>query len=115
DGWHVDDIRVRGAGAQCLTGVDSDADGVLDAADNCVDVANSDQRDTNGDGIGNICDPDLDNNGVVNFSDVAILKGNFLLPGDLDTDFDGNGQTNFVDLGILQSFFLGPPGPAAGQ
>ena len=36
--------------------MDTDDDGVPDNADNCVQVANSDQRDTNVDGIGNICD-----------------------------------------------------------
>jgi Thrombospondin type 3 repeat len=32
---------------------------VADAADNCTLVPNADQRDTDGDGIGNPCDPDL--------------------------------------------------------
>jgi formylglycine-generating enzyme required for sulfatase activity len=34
---------------------DSDGDGVLDAADNCPLVANPDQADCDGDGIGNAC------------------------------------------------------------
>ena len=110
DGWHVDDIRLRGAGPLCLTG-DADSDGIADGADNCTQVANPDQRDTNGDGIGNICDPDVDNNGVVNFADLAIVQGNFFVPGDLDTDFNGDGQTNFRrscrDVGLL----LRPAGP----
>ncbi len=37
--------------------VDADGDGVVDTADNCPDVANSDQADTDGDGIGDVCDP----------------------------------------------------------
>jgi len=36
---------------------DADMDGIYDIRDNCVDVSNSDQIDTDGDGIGNICDP----------------------------------------------------------
>ena len=35
---------------------DSDGDGILDAQDNCVSNANSDQSDSDRDGIGNACD-----------------------------------------------------------
>ena len=41
--------------------VDTDGDGILDDTDNCLDVANADQRDTDGDGFGNRCDTDLNN------------------------------------------------------
>ena len=49
---------------------DQDADGVFDEVDNCVLVANGPQRDTDGDGIGNYCDPDFNNDGTVNFLDL---------------------------------------------
>ncbi len=35
--------------------LDSDLDGLLNADDNCPNVANSDQEDTNGDGVGDVC------------------------------------------------------------
>lgn len=35
---------------------DSDGDGMVDRRDNCARVANSDQRDTDGDRIGDVCD-----------------------------------------------------------
>ena len=35
---------------------DSDSDGVGDACDNCIDQSNEDQLDTDGDGIGDVCD-----------------------------------------------------------
>jgi glucose/arabinose dehydrogenase len=35
---------------------DADGDGVLDPADNCPTRANAEQADTDGDGIGNVCD-----------------------------------------------------------
>lgn len=36
---------------------DGDGDGVLDSVDNCVDVANADQADEDGDHVGDVCDP----------------------------------------------------------
>jgi sugar lactone lactonase YvrE len=48
---------------------DTDHDGVLDDADNCRGVANPDQQDTDADGIGDACDPDIDGDGVPNAQD----------------------------------------------
>lgn len=95
--------------------VDTDGDELPDAVDNCTLVANPNQRDTDDDGIGNACDPDvaLPNDCVVNFSDLSVYAANFLNKGDLDTDNDGDGVTNFVDFSIFQTFFLSAPGPSA--
>jgi hypothetical protein len=90
---------------------DSDEDGVLDNSDNCTLVPNADQRDSNGDGYGNACDPDLDNNGTVNFLDVGLMKSVFFTD-DADADLDGNGSVNFLDVGILKEFVFQPPGPS---
>lgn len=93
---------------------DTDGDGISDLSDNCVQVANADQRDTDADNIGNICDPDVavPNDCVVNILDLGVYKDNFFQSGDLDTDNNGDGITNALDLGIVRHFFFGPPGPS---
>jgi hypothetical protein len=92
-------------------GVDTDSDGILDADDNCTLVANADQRDTNGDGYGNVCDADLNNDGLINFVDLGILKSVFFT-ADPDADLNGDGSVNFIDLGMMKAAFFGVPGPS---
>ncbi|MEL7449739.1 MAG: PQQ-dependent sugar dehydrogenase [Pseudomonadota bacterium] len=89
---------------------DNDGDGVLNNLDNCTDVANPDQRDTDGDLFGNACDADLNNDLVVNFADLGLMKQNFFSTGDLDADLNGDDQVNFADLGIMKQNFFGVPG-----
>ncbi len=97
-------------------GGDSDLDGIADGADNCTVVANPDQRDTDGDGFGNACDADLNNDCSVNFGDLADLKAAFFPDYDEDADFDNDGSVNFGDLALMKSsFFNGAnPGPGPG-
>ena len=90
---------------------DSDSDGIADNTDNCSAIPNTDQRDTDGDGYGNICDADLNNDGVVNFGDLGIMRSVFLT-SDPDADLNGDGVVNFGDFGIMKSMFLSSPGPS---
>ena len=93
--------------------IDTDGDGVNDATDNCTLIANADQRDTNGDGYGNICDADLDNNLTVNAADLGLLRTMFFDSGaGIDADFNGDNIVNVVDLGIMRQLFFAPPGPS---
>ena len=90
---------------------DTDSDNIADPFDNCTLVANADQRDTNGDGYGNACDPDLNNDGIVNFVDLGMQRAAFF-SADLDADLNGDGSVNFLDLGTTKAFFFLPPGPS---
>jgi uncharacterized repeat protein (TIGR01451 family) len=91
---------------------DTDGDGVADAFDNCTMVANPDQADSDHDGYGNRCDADFDNNGNVNFADLAAFKAAFGSSQAL-YDLDASGSVNFGDLAVFKGLFGFPPGPSA--
>lgn len=104
---------------QECSALDSDHDGIDDGFDNCLLVANPDQRDTDGDGFGNFCDTDLNNDRITNTMDTGILKSVFSCntasnPG-IDmcdhADFNGDGVVNNLDVGISKQYFQLPPGP----
>lgn len=58
-------------------------DGIQDSHDNCPKVANSNQLDTDNDGRGDECDPDIDGDGVPNHQDNCPLGYN---PNQEDND-----------------------------
>jgi hypothetical protein len=62
--WSSGSPGIEGGGT-----LDSDADGVLDAADNCQIIENANQSDTDGDALGDPCDPDADGDSVPNDED----------------------------------------------
>jgi len=97
---------------------DGDADGTIDACDNCPFVANTDQADFDGDAAGDECDPDIDNDGVDNGPDVCdftptTLPSNLIEPdGSVLGDLDGDCDVDLIDYAIMQARFTGPnPAP----
>ncbi|MBI3965182.1 MAG: thrombospondin type 3 repeat-containing protein [Chloroflexi bacterium] len=55
---------------------DGDGDGVPDPRDNCPAVANADQKNNDGDSLGDVCDPDDDNDGTPDSTDNCSLVAN---------------------------------------
>ncbi|MGE0857894.1 MAG: thrombospondin type 3 repeat-containing protein [Gammaproteobacteria bacterium] len=107
-------LHRRPVDAQVLaasTAPDGDGDGITDDQDNCTAVANADQRDSDQDGYGNVCDADLNNDGVVNFLDLGVMKSKFF-GTDPHADLNGDGAVNFIDLGLMKSRFFQAPGPS---
>jgi len=106
----TNDFTVPSECGGCNILEDADCDGVLDPMDNCLLIANPDQRDSNDDRFGNRCDPDLNNDLIVNFLDLGIFR-DVIFTTDEDADFNGDGVVNFLDLGIMRDLFFLPPGP----
>ncbi|MFT4986960.1 MAG: hypothetical protein ACI81Y_001907 [Glaciecola sp.] len=52
-------------------GIDTDGDGTNDTEDNCISIANPSQSDNDNDGIGDVCDGDIDGDGFLNENDCA--------------------------------------------
>jgi hypothetical protein len=134
--------------------VDLDGDAVPDRDDNCIPRSekasdklaarnfrvHGHQMDTDGDGFGNRCDADYDNNGIVGFTDVFILGklggtvdqdrhdepsfipwdsvidvgGGLLVTPEL-ADHNADGRVNMQDFDILLAGWGYSPGPSNTQ
>ncbi|WP_340201636.1 reprolysin-like metallopeptidase [Ascidiimonas sp. W6] len=76
----------------CAGGVflpDQDGDGILDEDDNCPNIANTNQLDTDDDGDGDVCDADDDNDGILDVNDNCTINAN---PDQADNDEDELGD-----------------------
>ena len=71
---------------------DTDNDGIIDFEDNCPETANEDQADTDGDGIGDVCDNDKDGDGLLNTHDNCPETAN-----EDQADMDGDGIGDVCD------------------
>lgn len=69
--------------------LDSDADAILDGTDNCVYIENPDQLNTDGDAMGDPCDPDDDGDTVLDDEDNCPVVAN-ADQADADGDWIGD-------------------------
>lgn len=94
-----------------------DKDGVPQGADNCTRDFNPAQYDFDGDGYGQACDADLNNDGVVNDADQAILTATMNSSRgqskfNQNADFNADDAINGEDQTIFDRLRLrGTPGP----
>jgi hypothetical protein len=99
---------------------DLDGDGIPNGRDNCTEIPNPDQRDTNGDAYGNLCDADVDGDGRVTSSwtlapygdlesiQITIFRGEYVS----DHDLDGNGAVDGADVARAATMLFLAPGPS---
>jgi hypothetical protein len=92
---------------------DTDGDGWIDIEDNCSDVANPDQDDTDGDDCGNLCDADYDGTGLVGFVDFSAFA-NAYGSNDLEMDHTETveGPVGFIDFSFFSGAYGSVPGPS---
>jgi hypothetical protein len=99
----------------------SDGDQLDDIVDNCRDVANPDQTDTDLDGCGNACDCDYDNNGKCGGSDFAKVRHCFGLSATAVVfsgfpcalvDSNNDGKIGGADFNTLRRGFNHTAGPS---
>jgi len=97
------------------TPADRDGDGVPDAADNCLEVPNPAQDDSDGDLCGNRCDADYNQDALVSILDFGTFRLCFM--GDVQPICDHapeflDGLISILDFGVFrQQFLAGVPGP----
>lgn len=107
---------------------DRDGDGVLDPIDNCLEDANgplagpNNQLDADADGIGNVCDADLNQDHFVGIPDFGVMLPCYLKsvgpgrgpagdPECRESDMDGNGIVQVQDFLYFLFAYNAPPGP----
>jgi hypothetical protein len=97
--------------------LDTDGDGVNDDTDNCINVYNPEQIDTDEDGYGNSCDPDLDNDGYVGTLDLRIIEeayGSSLGDDNWNphADLNSDNLVDMSDVSVWVEMQGSPPGPS---
>ncbi|GEM_PF-6551248 len=79
-----------------LEWLDTDGDGVGDNSDNCLEIVNSNQVNSDNDAFGNACDADDDNDGISDVYEIQVGTDPED-PASTPVDFDGDTVPDSVD------------------
>ena len=97
---------------------DTDLDGVNDVCDNCDQIPDATQLDSDSDGYGNRCDCDYDNDNACAGSDFLVLGANFgqtVPPCPADVDQNGDNTCSGGDFLLFGAGFGQQPGTSCGH
>ncbi len=84
---------------------------MLNSLDNCINIPNTNQLDSDNDQYGNRCDADLNNDGIVTVAgDYALSFGTGVIPA---ADINADGVIDTYDSKIILIWQNLPPGPSA--
>jgi hypothetical protein len=110
-------------GLPAETETDADGDEVDDDVDNCTLAENASQLDADGDGCGNACDWDFDQDFTSGSAEFNVVRACMAqhVPGTgpaddptcAESDMDGNLAVGAGDFNLLRTEFGNPPGPGA--
>ncbi len=104
-------------GTASVAAPDLELDGIPNNSDNCIFIINAAQGDADLDGIGNICDGDLNQDRFVGGPDFTLFSacvGQPALGSCAAADMDGNSTVDGADFPLFVAGFNVKPGPAAG-
>jgi len=74
--------------------LDADQDNINHDDDNCLLILNFDQQDVDDDGMGDVCDNDIDGDGLLNTTEISLGTD----PYKVDTDIDGLSDSDEVGI-----------------
>ncbi len=97
-------LRVAGGDRHTVAIValpDADHDGIPDASDNCASIANADQADCNGNGIGDVCEIAAGTLADTNHNNIPDCCENGGSCDPCGADVDQSGAVNGVDLAAV--------------
>lgn len=106
-------LRVADTGLGSSDAGDADDDGVSDDRDNCTLVWNPSQIDSGNDGIGNSCDPDFNNDCLVNITDFFAFWSKIGSTTTPNIDLNGDGIVTWLDYLVMKPYLSMQPGPGS--